>query len=156
MTLRWRYSRQDEGTMGDLRRFLDAQAPVIETALSELRAGHKRTHWMWFVFPQLKALGRSSMAKFYGLHDLTEARSYWAHPVLGPRLKECVLALLGVESRSAHEVFGSPDDVKFCSCLTLFERAAADGCFAQALDRFYRGQRDEPTLALVAGDSGKM
>ena len=96
------------------------------------------------------------MAKFYGLHDLTEARSYWAHPVLGPRLKECVLAVLGVEARSAHDVFGSPDDLKFCSCLTLFELASADGCFAEALDRFYEGRRDEATLLLVAGDLGPM
>ena len=142
--------------MGDLRRFVEAQAAVIETALSELRAGHKRTHWMWFVFPQLKALSRGSMAQFYGLHDLTEARSYWAHPVLGPRLKECVLAVLGAESRSAREVFGSPDDLKFCSCLTLFELATSDGCFFRALDRFYEGRRDEATLSLIAGDLEKM
>lgn len=82
-------------SMADLRRFVDAQAPVIETALSELRAGHKRTHWMWFVFPQLKVLGRSSMAKYYGLHDLTEARSYWEHPVLGDR----AAITIGVEHR---------------------------------------------------------
>jgi uncharacterized protein (DUF1810 family) len=111
---------------------------------------------MWFVFPQLKALGRSSMAQFYGLHDLTEARSYWVHPVLGPRLKECVLAVFGVKSRSAHEIFGSPDDLKFCSCLTLFERATSDDCFARALDRFYAGRRDEATLSLIAADLEKM
>ena len=142
--------------MGDLRRFVEAQAPVIETALSELRSGKKRTHWMWFVFPQLKALGRSSMAQFYGLHDLNEARAYWAHPVLGPRLKSCIEAALTVELRSAHEVFGSPDDLKFCSCLTLFELTTSDGCFVRALDRFYEGRRDSATLALVAGDFEKM
>jgi len=137
--------------MGDLRRFVEAQAPVFETALSELRAGQKRTHWMWFVFPQLKALGRSSMAKFYGLHDLTEARSYWDHSVLGPRLKACVTAVLTVESRTAHQIFGSPDDLKFCSCLTLFERASRDDCFAVALERLYQGRRDDVTLQLVDG-----
>jgi uncharacterized protein (DUF1810 family) len=139
--------------MGDLRRFVEAQAPVIETALSELRSGKKRTHWMWFVFPQLKALGRSSMAQFYGLHDLNEARSYWAHPALGPRLKECVEAALAVESRSAHEIFGSPDDLKLCSCLTLFEIASVDKCFDRALGRFFNGQRDQATQALIAKEN---
>ena len=137
--------------MGDLRRFVDAQAPVYETALSELRVGRKQTHWMWFVFPQFKSLGRSSMAQFYGLLDLSEARSYWAHPVLGPRLKECVTATLAVQGRSAHEIFGSPDDLKFFSCPTLFERAAPDGCFAEALERFYGGRRDESTQELLDG-----
>ena len=135
--------------MGDLRRFVEAQAPVYETALSELKAGHKQSHWMWFVFPQLKALGRSSMAQVYGLHDLTEARSYWAHAALGPRLKECVTAVLDVPSRTAHEIFGSPDNLKFCSCLTLFELATSDGCFSEALERFYAGQRDAVTLSLM-------
>ena len=135
--------------MGDLRRFVEAQAPVYERVLSELKAGRKQTHWMWFVFPQLKALGRSSMAQVYGLHDLTEARSYWAHPVLGPRLKECVTAVLSVPSRTANEIFGSPDDLKFCSCLTLFELATFDGCFAEALERFYAGRRDAVTLSLT-------
>ena len=137
--------------MGDLRRFVEAQSSVYETALSELRLGRKHTHWMWFVFPQLKSLGRSSMAQFYGLHDLAEARSYWAHPVLGPRLKECVAATLAVQEHSAHEIFGSPDDLKFCSCLTLFERAASDACFAEALERFYGGRRDESTQVLLDG-----
>jgi uncharacterized protein (DUF1810 family) len=137
--------------MGDLRRFVEAQARVYETALSELRAGSKQTHWMWFVFPQLKALGRSSMGQYYGLHDLTEAQSYWAHPVLGSRLKECVLAVLEVNSRTTQEIFGSPDDLKFCSCLTLFELAATDGCFAMALERFYEGRRDSMTQTMVEG-----
>ncbi len=139
--------------MGDLRRFVEAQAPVYATALSELKAARKQTHWMWFVFPQLKALGRSSMAQVYGLHDLTEARSYWAHPVLGPRLKECVTAVLSVPSRTAHEIFGSPDDLKFCSCLTLFELATFDGCFTEALERFYAGRRDSVTLSLTTPGS---
>lgn len=132
--------------MGDLKRFVEAQAPVYATALSALRAGRKQSHWLWLVFPQLKALGRSSMAQVYGLHDLTEAQSYWAHAVLGPRLNECVTAVLEVPSRTAHEIFGSPDDLKFCSCLTLFESASTDKCFAEALERFYAGRRDAVTL----------
>lgn len=122
---------------------------MYEMALSELISGRKQSHWMWFVFPQLKALGRSSMAQFYGLHDLMEARSYWAHPVLGSRLKECVLAVLAVPSRTAHEIFGSPDDLKFCSCLTLFDQVSSDECFGVALERFYCGRRDEKTMALL-------
>jgi len=140
--------------MADLNRFVEAQAPVIERALAELRAGCKQSHWMWFVFPQLKALGRSPTALFYGLEGLAEARAYWAHPVLGPRLKECVLAALGVGSKTAHEIFGSPDDLKFCSCLTLFESASDEACFGAALERFYGGQRDETTLALLRAGHG--
>ena len=135
--------------MGDLRRFVEAQAPLYDRVLAELTSGRKQSHWMWFVFPQLKALGRSSMAQFYGLHDLVESQSYWAHPVLGPRLKECVLAVLDVQSKTAHEIFGSPDDLKFCSCLTLFELASPDECFGAALERFYGGRRDEKTMALL-------
>src|SRR4051812_18684620 len=116
--------------MADLHRFVEAQAPVYERALAELRSGRKQSHWMWFVFPQLKALGRSSTAQFYGLEDLAEARSYWAHPVLGPRLKAGVLAVLGVQDKTAHQIFGSPDDLKFCSCLTLFELTSTEPCFA--------------------------
>jgi uncharacterized protein (DUF1810 family) len=135
--------------VADLRRFVDAQAPPYAQVVAELRAGRKQSHWMWFVFPQLKGLGRSATAQFYGLDDLADAAAYWAHPVLGPRLKECVLLVLGVASNDAHAIFGSPDDLKFCSCLTLFERAANDACFAAALDRFYGGRRDAATLALL-------
>jgi uncharacterized protein (DUF1810 family) len=135
--------------MGDLRRFVEAQAPLYERVLMELTSGRKQSHWMWFVFPQLKALGHSSMAQLYGLHDLIEAQSYWAHPVLGSRLKECVLAVLEVPSKSAHEIFGSPDDLKFCSCLTLFEQVSPDRCFGAALERLYGGRRDEKTMALL-------
>ena len=135
--------------MGDLRRFVEAQAPLYEMALSELTSGRKQSHWMWFVFPHLKALGRSSMAQFYGLHDLIEARSYWAHPILGSRLRQCVLTVLEVPLKTAHEIFGSPDDLKFCSCLTLFEHVSTDECFGVALERFYGGRRDEQTVALL-------
>ncbi len=137
-----------------LERFIEAQASVYEQVLSELAAGHKRTHWMWFVFPQLKALGRSSTARLYGLNDLAEAQAYDVHPVLGARLRQCVRTVLGVPTKSAHSIFGSPDDLKFCSCLTLFERAAPyPSCFTQALLWFYGGQRDCLTLELIENKS---
>jgi uncharacterized protein (DUF1810 family) len=133
----------------NLKRFVDAQEPVFPEVLLELERGHKRTHWMWFVFPQLAALGRSSTAKHFGLHSLEEARAYWMHPLLGPRLHQCCETLMKVEGRSAHEVFGSPDDLKLCSCLTLFEIAVPDEpVFAQCLEKYYRGRRDELTQAL--------
>jgi uncharacterized protein (DUF1810 family) len=99
----------------DLDRFVNAQDPVIATVLHELRAGRKETHWMWFVFPQLRGLGRSPMAQHYGINDLAEARAYLGHVVLRSRLEECVEAVLGVSGRTLHEIFGSPDDMKFRS-----------------------------------------
>ncbi|TFZ07745.1 DUF1810 domain-containing protein [Ramlibacter humi] len=133
----------------DLQRFVDAQAPVYATALAELHAGDKRTHWMWFVFPQHEALGRSGMARRYGLRSLDEACAYWKHPLLGARLRECCEALMQVENLSAHDILGSPDDLKLRSCLTLFELAAPEEpLFARLLDRYYGGDRDERTLAL--------
>src|SRR4051794_34023027 len=109
--------------MPDLDRFVAAQAPVYATVLAELRAGRKQSHWMWFVFPQLAGLGRSPTATFYGLPGLDEARAYLAHDVLGPRLVECTGLVNAVTGRSAHEIFGTPDDLKFRSCVTLFQRA---------------------------------
>jgi uncharacterized protein (DUF1810 family) len=121
-----------------LQRFLDAQAPVIDTALAELRAGRKRSHWMWFVFPQLAVLGRSATAKFYGIESLEEARQYAAHPVLGARLASCTEAVLAHAGRSANAIFCSPDDLKFRSCMTLFARAApGEPLFRRALATFY-------------------
>ena len=135
----------------NLERFVDAQAPVFETVLAELRAGRKRTHWMWFVFPQLAGLGRSSTARFYGIGSLDEARAYLAHPVLGPRLDLCTRIVLASEAPSLHALFGSPDDLKFRSCMTLFAQMAdaRDNPFRQALDRWCGGQPDEQTLALI-------
>jgi uncharacterized protein (DUF1810 family) len=134
----------------ELQRFVAAQAPVIDTVLQELAAGRKRSHWMWFVFPQLKSLGRTSMAQHFGLASLDEARAYWAHPVLGPRLKACTQRVLAVEGRSALQIFGMPDMLKFGSSMTLFERAAAnEAVFAKALDKFYASQRDANTIALL-------
>ncbi len=137
----------------DLDRFITAQASVFDTVLEELRAGRKRTHWMWFVFPQLHGLGSSSMALFYGIGSLAEAHAYYAHPVLGPRLICCTRTVLESGGRSLHEIFGSPDDLKFCSSMTMFEAAVpeeASAIFAQALDRWCAGERDTRTLELIA------
>jgi uncharacterized protein (DUF1810 family) len=135
----------------DLQRFVEAQAPAYARALAELRAGDKRSHWMWFVFPQLAGLGSSPMAQRYAISGLEEAQAYLAHPVLGPRLRACVAAVNGVEGKTAHQIFGSPDDLKFRSSLTLFAEAASDDAhFRQALDRYYGGQADPATLRLLA------
>jgi uncharacterized protein (DUF1810 family) len=136
-----------------LQRFVDAQAPVHDIALAELRAGRKRSHWMWFVFPQIAGLGRTEMAARYAIASLAEARAYLAHPVLGPRLVECVDALLGLTGRSAHEIMGSPDDLKLRSSATLFAVAAGAGSPLQRLlDVYYAGEPDARTLALLQSD----
>jgi uncharacterized protein (DUF1810 family) len=136
--------------MFDLDRFVKAQDPVIETVLRELRAGRKETHWMWFVFPQLRGLGQSFMAQHYGIENLAEARAYLGHAILGPRLKECVDAVLGVTGKTLHEIFGSPDDVKFCSSMTLFALASGgDKPFREALTRYCRGREDAATFDLL-------
>ena len=132
----------------NLQRFVTAQDPVYAQVTAELRAGRKRTHWMWFVFPQISGLGSSAMAQRYALASLSEARAYLAHPVLGPRLRDCVGLVLKVEGRDAHAIFGAPDDIKFRSSLTLFARAAPDeGLFRAALDKYYGGAEDAATLA---------
>ena len=135
----------------DLERFVTAQEPVFETVLAELRAGRKRTHWMWFVFPQLAGLGLSSTARFYGIGSIDEARAYLAHPVLGPRLYLSTKIVMASECPSLHAIFGSPDDLKFRSCMTLFSLVAddPDNPFRQALDRRCGGQPDPQTLALI-------
>lgn len=137
-----------------LERFVLAQAPVFDTVLAELKAGRKRSHWMWFIFPQLRGLGRSSTAVFYGIASLDEARAYLAHPTLRPRLELCTRTALAIEGRTLHEIFGSPDDLKFRSSMTLFAVAAGNnnGLFHAALDRFCAGQMDAATLALL-GDA---
>ena len=135
----------------DLQRFVTAQAPVFALALEELKKGRKRTHWMWFVFPQLRGLGSSSMATFYGIGSLEEARAYLAHPLLGPRLVLCTETVLAVKGKSLREIFGSPDDMKFGSSMTLFARASDDDgvVFRRALDLYCRGRPDDRTLALL-------
>lgn len=137
-----------------LARFLEAQdGGVHARALGELRAGEKRTHWMWFVFPQVRGLGRSPTAQRYGIAGLDEARAYLAHPVLGARLREATRAILGVEGRDAHAILGSPDDTKLRSCLTLFLHAADEeadrALFREGLDRFYAGREDPATREML-------
>lgn len=131
----------------DLQRFVDAQAPVMPQVLRELAAGCKQTHWMWFVFPQLRGLGSSAMATRYGITGLAEARAYLAHPLLGARLREGVALVSAVGERSAVEILGAVDAQKFRSCLTLFAVAdPAETCFRAALARFFDGEADGRTL----------
>ena len=136
----------------DLDRFVTAQdaGGTYATALSELRRGSKRSHWMWFVFPQLAGLGRSSTARYYALTSLAQAQAYLAHPVLGARLHECARVLLGVEGRTAADVFGGIDALKLCSSMTLFAAAAPDeGLFTEVLQRYFDGRRDAATILLL-------
>jgi uncharacterized protein (DUF1810 family) len=134
----------------DLQRFVSAQDRVWPDVQAELAAGTKTSHWMWFVFPQLAGLGRSGTARFYGIASLAEARAYWAHPVLGARLKECCGLLTALQGRSALQVFGPIDALKLRSCLTLFERAAPDEpVFGRLLDKFYAGERDAATQQML-------
>lgn len=134
----------------DLARFLHAQEGVLDDVRRELGAGLKRSHWMWFVFPQLRGLGRSPTALRYGMSGLDEARAFAAHPVLGPRLLEWTRLALAHRGRTAHAIFGSPDELKFRSSMTLFARAAADGApFEAALDAFFEGGADPATVALL-------
>ena len=136
----------------DLERFVQAQDPVIAEVRRELRAGSKRSHWMWFVFPQLRGLGRSAMAWEYGLASRREAEDYQAHPVLGPRLRECTALVGTVADRSIGQILGSPDDMKFRSSMTLFAVVAPDGLlFRQALDRFFVDGPDPLTLQRLDG-----
>jgi uncharacterized protein (DUF1810 family) len=134
-----------------LERFVAAQAPVIETVLAELRRGRKQSHWMWFVFPQLRGLGHSSTAQLFGITSLAEARAYLAHPVLGPRLELCTETVNEIVGSSLFVIFGSPDDMKFRSCATLFSIAAEDANspFRHALNRWCEGRPDEATMALI-------
>lgn len=136
----------------DLQRFVKAQDPVYTTVLAELSEGRKRSHWMWFIFPQLRDLGRSPTARFYGIAGQDEAGAYLAHPVLGSRLAQATETVLAVQGRTLHEIFGSPDDLKFRSSMTLFAQAAAEGgdLYRKALDRFCDGRPDDATLTLLA------
>jgi uncharacterized protein (DUF1810 family) len=134
-----------------LERFVQAQAPIYEQALAELRAGRKQSHWMWFIFPQIQGLGQSAMSRSFAIQSLEEAQDYLAHPLLGRRLRECFEATMEVGDKSASEIFGSPDDLKFRSCLTLFAQAAPkDALFDGLLEKYFRGDRDEVTLEILA------
>ena len=137
----------------DLGRFVQAQRGDFERALAELRGGRKRTHWMWYIFPQLDGLAFSPTSKHYAIKSIEEARAYLEHPVLGPRLLECAEAVLLVSGRSATEIFGSPDDLKLRSCATLFACVSPPGSvFDRLLDRYYGGERDPRTLQLLGID----
>jgi uncharacterized protein (DUF1810 family) len=134
----------------DLQRFVDAQADIYERALAELREGRKRSHWMWFMFPQIDGLGHSTMAQTYAIRSLAEARAYLAHPVLGARLQKCTEAVLAVAGKSAHAIFGSPDDLKFHSSMTLFAQAAPnESLFRAALVEYFDGQDDQNTTSRI-------
>jgi uncharacterized protein (DUF1810 family) len=135
----------------DLQRFVDGQKRMYPSVVEELRAGHKRSHWIWFIFPQLSGLGRSAMAERYGISSLGEARAYLDHDVLGPRLHECVRLVNDVQGRSIEEIFGQPDDLKVRSSMTLFVRASADDAdFVALLDKYYGGEEDPATVSRLA------
>jgi len=137
----------------NLQRFIDAQQGVFETAIAELRAGSKRSHWMWFIFPQLAGLGQSPTAKYYGIASIDEARAYLQHPILAPRLREAIDAILPwAGRRTPEQVLGPIDALKLRSSLTLFAEIERDSLFVQALTGFYGGKRDERTLALLNGE----
>jgi uncharacterized protein (DUF1810 family) len=130
-----------------LQRFVDAQAGVFEHVFSELREGRKRSHWMWFIFPQIKGLGSSPMAMRFAISSLAEARAYLDHAVLGPRLRECCEIVVGVAGRSVDEIFGYPDDLKFHSSITLFAKAAVENrVFLDALEKYFGGELDRATV----------
>jgi len=133
----------------DLARFVAAQAEDYARALAELRAGQKRSHWMWYVFPQIDGLGQSAMSRRYSIKSVAEARAYLDHPVLGTRLRESFAAVNDIIGRSAHEIFGSPDDLKLRSCATLFDSVSREDIFRQVLEKYFAAQRDEETLRLL-------
>lgn len=131
----------------DLQRFVDAQRDCYERVCQELSEGYKQSHWMWFIFPQLKGLGHSAMANLYGISSLQEAEAYLQHPILGPRLRHCVGLVLQMNGRPVEEIFGDPDDLKFRSCMTLFANTADDSAiFKDAMQQFFAGKPDRLTL----------
>jgi len=132
-----------------LQRFLDAQQRDYATALAEIKSGRKRSHWMWYIFPQIQGLGYSETARFYAIKDRQEAETYLQHPELGRRLVEISEALLKLPSADAHSIFGSPDDLKLKSSMTLFAAVSTQPVFQQVLDKFYQGRRDDKTLGLL-------
>lgn len=139
----------------DLNRFVEAQADDYARALSEIRSGQKRSHWMWYIFPQIDGLASSSTSKHYSIKSLAEARAYLDHPILGPRLVECAEAAICVEDRSATQIFGSPDDLKLNSCATLFACVLPPASvFERLIEKYYRGRRDGKTLQLLRIDPG--
>ena len=145
-----RDSTSDRGDPFDLSRFISAQEGIYDRALAELRDGLKRSHWMWYIFPQVEGLGHSPTTRRYSIKSLEEARHYLAHPVLGQRLKESAEAVLAVQGRSAADIFGHPDDWKLQSSMTLFELVSGpESVFGRILDKYYQGKRDTRTLQIV-------
>ncbi len=143
-------SKSDSNDPYDLNRFISAQEGVYDRALAELREGLKRSHWMWFIFPQIDGLGHSPTTRLYSIKSLEEARQYLAHPVLGARLVACAEAILAVSGQRAADIFGHPDDWKLQSSMTLFELASGPGSvFERVLDKYYEGKRDRKTLQIV-------
>ena len=135
----------------NLQRFLEAQNPMYQRVLSELRAGRKRTHWMWFIFPQIRGLGQSEISQRFAIGSLYEAEAYFEHPILGPRLKECTQIVNAIEDRSIEEIFGYPDHLKFRSSMTLFAQAApGEKIFNEAVDKYFAGEPDDFTLSRLA------
>ena len=140
----------DKDDPHDLKRFVHAQKDVYEQSLSEVKSGRKRSHWMWYIFPQFDGLGFSPTSIRYSIKSIAEAKAYLRHPVLGPRLMECARAAICVEGRSAHEIFGSPDDMKLKSCATLFACVSLTGSvFERLLDKYFQGEHDNKTLRLM-------
>ena len=133
----------------DLNRFITAQERSYDAALSEIRSGRKRTHWMWYIFPQIDGLGRSSTAQYYAISDLQEAKEYYAHPVLGPRLVEISEALLSLDGDNATTVMGYPDDLKLKSSMTLFAIASGNPVFTKVLDKYFDGRQDRWTVKIL-------
>jgi uncharacterized protein (DUF1810 family) len=134
----------------NLERFVSAQETVYENVLAELRKGRKQTHWMWFIFPQIEGLGHSPISKYYSVRNRHEAQQYLDHPILGTRLLECTKIILAVSGRSAVEIFGSPDDLKLKSSMTLFASLTdSDSVFRQALEKYFEGERDHKTLEIL-------
>jgi len=134
----------------DLKRFVDAQQIVYANVVAELGRGEKRSHWMWFIFPQIAGLGFSSMAQRFAIASPEEATAYLAHEVLGQRLRECTRLVLAARGKTAHDIFGSPDDLKFRSSMTLFAAVSEDPLFAEAITRYYAGEKDQATLGILA------
>jgi uncharacterized protein (DUF1810 family) len=134
----------------NLQRFADAQSPIFDQVRSELRGGVKRSHWMWFIFPQIKGLGYSQMSRKFAISSREEAKAYLEHPILGPRLIECTKLVNLIEGRAIEQIFGYPDDLKFQSCMTLFANATGNQVFVDALSKYFKGKSDSSTLEGLA------
>ena len=139
----------------DLKRFVDAQAPVYQRVVAELSRGRKQSHWMWFIFPQLAGLGLSEMAQRYAIASRDEAIAYLKHDILGPRLLECTALVNAVDGKTIREILGSPDDMKFRSSMTLFAAVSDNPIFAEAIEKYYAGEKDQATLATLERMAGR-